>query len=100
MIAGRLAANVGWAQRRTWNPLLQRRTGRLSSMRDGAGRNMGCRSDRKARRAHVLLAPTINIQRSPLGRRGFEPFSEDPILSGSLAGFYCKGVQLKKVRRP
>jgi beta-glucosidase-like glycosyl hydrolase len=27
---------------------------------------------------HVLLAPTVNTQRSPLGGRGFESFSEDP----------------------
>jgi beta-glucosidase len=50
-----------------------------------------------AKGTHVLLAPTINIQRSPLGGRGFESFSEDPILSGTLAGFYCKGVQSKNV---
>lgn len=46
---------------------------------------------------HVLLGPTINIQRSPLGGRGFESFSEDGLLSGILAGYYCKGVQSKGV---
>lgn len=30
----------------------------------------------KAKGAHVLLGPTINIQRSPLGGRGFESYSE------------------------
>lgn len=47
----------------------------------------------KAKGAHVLLGPTINIQRAPIGGRGFESFSEDPHLSGTLAGEYCKGAQ-------
>ncbi|KAJ9639905.1 hypothetical protein H2199_006138 [Coniosporium tulheliwenetii] len=47
----------------------------------------------KAKGAHVLLGPTINIQRSPLGGRGFESYSEDPFLSGVLAGSYCKGLK-------
>ena len=51
----------------------------------------------KAKGAHVLLGPTINIQRGPLGGRGFESFSEDPVLAGTMAGHYCKGVQSKNV---
>ncbi|KAJ5633361.1 hypothetical protein N7490_009700 [Penicillium lividum] len=51
----------------------------------------------KAKGAHVLLGPTINIQRSPLGGRGFESFSEDPVLSGSLATSYCLGIQTENV---
>lgn len=51
----------------------------------------------KAKGAHVLLGPTINIQRSPLGGRGFESYSEDPWLSGVLAGEYCRGVQDKNI---
>ena len=47
----------------------------------------------KAKGAHVLLGPTMNIQRSPLGGRGFESFSADPLLSGMLGSEYCKGVQ-------
>lgn len=47
----------------------------------------------KARGAVCLLAPTINIQRSPLGGRAFESFSEDPTLSGTLAGSYVNGLQ-------
>lgn len=47
----------------------------------------------KAKGAHVLLGPTINIQRGPLGGRGFESFSEDPVLSGILATSYCLGVK-------
>ncbi|KAI7974661.1 hypothetical protein EIK77_003809 [Talaromyces pinophilus] len=51
----------------------------------------------RSKGVHVLLGPTINIQRSPLGGRGFESFSEDGLLSGILAGHYCKGVQSKGV---
>lgn len=50
-----------------------------------------------AKGSHVLLGPTINIQRTPLGGRGFDSFSEDGVLSGTLAGYYCQGVQEKGV---
>ncbi|CEJ61271.1 Putative Beta-glucosidase-related glycosidase [Penicillium brasilianum] len=50
-----------------------------------------------AKGTHVILGPTINIQRSPLGGRGFESFSEDGVLSGTLAGHMCKGMQEKGV---
>ena len=43
--------------------------------------------------AQVLLAPTVNIQRSPLGGRNFECFSEDPYLSARLAVAYITGLQ-------
>lgn len=51
----------------------------------------------KAKGAHVILGPTMNIQRSPLGGRGFESFSEDPYLSGIMGGNYCKGVKEKDI---
>ncbi|EKM56180.1 glycoside hydrolase family 3 protein [Phanerochaete carnosa HHB-10118-sp] len=47
----------------------------------------------KIKAASILLAPTCNIQRSPLGGRSFESFSEDPYLSGMIAAAYVKGVQ-------
>lgn len=46
-----------------------------------------------AKGAHVVLGPTINIQRSPLGGRGFESYSEDPFLSGTIAGSFCNGLK-------
>ncbi|KAK9476462.1 glycoside hydrolase superfamily [Lipomyces japonicus] len=56
-----------------------------------AGKVMG--EEAKAKGAHVILGPTINMQRSPLGGRGFESFSEDPILAGLSAGAVINGIQ-------
>jgi len=47
----------------------------------------------KAKNVHVILGPTLNMQRSPLGGRGFESFSEDPLLCGRIAGAYVRGMQ-------
>jgi len=41
----------------------------------------------------VLLAPTINLMRTPLGGRGFECFSEDPVLTARLSVAFVRGVQ-------
>ncbi|KAH8201959.1 hypothetical protein TruAng_003872 [Truncatella angustata] len=43
--------------------------------------------------AQVVLGPTINIHRDPRGGRNFECFSEDPLLSGQLAGAISNGLQ-------
>ena len=43
--------------------------------------------------ADVVLGPTINLHRSPLGGRHFEAFSEDPVLTSALAGAYVRGLQ-------
>ncbi|WP_062521979.1 glycoside hydrolase family 3 protein [Demequina silvatica] len=41
----------------------------------------------------VVLGPTINIHRSPLGGRHFEAFSEDPRFTADLAAAYVNGLQ-------
>ncbi len=49
----------------------------------------------EARRKHVdvLLAPTVNLQRTPYGGRHFECFSEDPLLTARIGCAYVRGVQ-------
>ncbi|KAB5554891.1 glycosyl hydrolase family 3 N terminal domain-containing protein [Coniochaeta sp. 2T2.1] len=56
-----------------------------------AGRTMGLEAIAKG--AHCILGPTINMQRSPLGGRGFESLGEDPVLAGLGAGELIKGIQ-------
>ncbi len=41
----------------------------------------------------VLLAPTVNLHRTPYGGRHFECFSEDPLLTGLIGVAYVRGLQ-------
>ena len=65
----------------TWNPATAERLGALVGQE---ALDRGCRG---------LLAPTVNLHRSPLAGRNFECYSEDPLLSGRLAAAYVRGVQ-------
>ncbi|KAJ0421832.1 putative beta-glucosidase K [Aspergillus carlsbadensis] len=65
----------------TWNAELLQSAGALLS------------HECAAKGAHIWLGPTVNIVRGPLNGRGFEGFSEDPVLSGVLAGAIIRGVQ-------
>lgn len=69
----------------TWNPELMQKAGELQA------------EEAIAKGVSVILGPTVNIQRSPLGGRGFESYSEDPYLSGTMAAATIKGIQSKGV---
>ena len=69
----------------TWNTDLVERVGQALA------------DEAKLKGAQVLLGPTVNIQRSPLGGRNFECFSEDPYLSARLAVAYITGLQREGV---
>ncbi|MEW2485494.1 glycoside hydrolase family 3 C-terminal domain-containing protein [Streptomyces sp. NPDC048411] len=65
----------------SWDPGLARRAGRVLAQE----------AHRKG--VHVLLAPTINLHRSPLGGRHFEAYSEEPLLTARIGAGYVTGVQ-------
>ncbi|WOF24713.1 glycoside hydrolase family 3 C-terminal domain-containing protein [Microbacterium betulae] len=50
-------------------------------------------SEARRKDVDVVLGPTINLHRSPLGGRHFECLSEDPELTGALAEAYVRGLQ-------
>ena len=83
--AGAVCVPCGAAMGATWDPALIERVGVL----------LGTETRRKACR--VLLAPTVNIHRSPLAGRNFECYSEDPLLSGRAAAALVRGVQSQGV---
>ncbi|MFJ3584256.1 beta-glucosidase [Streptomyces sp. NPDC090127] len=64
-----------------WDPALARRAGRLLAQ------------EARRKGVHVLLAPTVNLHRTPLGGRHFEAYSEDPYLTGVIGTGYVQGVQ-------
>jgi len=51
----------------------------------------------KIKSVQIVLGPTINIHRTPLGGRNFECFSEDALLSGELAAAYTNGLQAEGI---
>jgi beta-glucosidase len=75
----------GTALGATWDPQLV----------ESVGRALGVESRSKG--AHVLLAPTVNLHRTPIGGRNFECMSEDPVLTAHLARAYVRGVQSEGV---
>jgi beta-glucosidase len=78
-----VATPVGMALGATWNPELVEKVGNVLA------------DELEAKGAHILLAPTVNIHRTPIAGRNFECYSEDPFLSGMLASAYIKGIQDK-----
>src|SRR6185437_10126320 len=47
----------------------------------------------KSKGAQMLLAPTVNLQRTVANGRNFECYSEDPILTAELSTAYIRGLQ-------
>jgi beta-glucosidase len=62
-------------------------------------RDVGAALAREARSlgVDVVLGPGIEIKRSPLCGRNFEYYSEDPLLTGRLAGAMVQGLQSEGV---
>src|SRR5882672_77460 len=75
----------GTALGATWNPVLVERIGAAIA------------EDARTKGVHVLLGPTMNLHRSPLGGRNFECYSEDPHLSARIAVGFVRGVQSRGV---
>ncbi|MET0265076.1 MAG: glycoside hydrolase family 3 C-terminal domain-containing protein [Duganella sp.] len=65
----------------SWDPDLVQRVGRL----------VGGEAIRRS--VDLMLAPNLNMARSPLSGRGFEYFSEDPLLCGTLGAAWVQGCQ-------
>lgn len=69
----------------TWNPELVRQCGKK------VGEEMA------AFGVDVVLGPNVDIQRDPLGGRGYECYSEDPTLVGKIATAFVQGMQSEGV---
>lgn len=65
----------------SWDPAIADRLGAASAV------------EARRKGVDVVLGPTINLHRSPMGGRHFEAFSEDPVLTAELAAAYVAGVQ-------
>ena len=61
------------------------------SMAELYGRSIG--EEARFRNKNVLLAPGMNMYRTPLGGRNFEYMGEDPFLTSNIAVPYIQGVQ-------
>ncbi len=72
---------VGVAMASTWNPDLASEVGAAIAREALALDNK------------VVLAPTVNIVRTPLWGRNFETYSEDPFLAGALGAAFVDGLQ-------
>jgi len=69
----------------SWDPVRVERMGRLLA------------SEARRKGVDALLAPTVNLHRTPFGGRHFECFSEDPELTAMIGIAYVQGLQAEGV---
>jgi beta-glucosidase len=69
----------------SWDPALAEREG------------IEIGKDARAKGAHFMLGPAVNIYRAPMNGRNFEYMGEDPYLAGKIAVGYIKGMQSQGV---
>ncbi|GHJ38027.1 glycoside hydrolase family 3 C-terminal domain-containing protein [Streptomyces sp. TS71-3] len=83
-----------WDERRT-SVLLPSPTALAATWHPPLATELGALLAAEARRKGVdaVLAPTLNLHRSPLGGRHFECFSEDPLLTGAIGAALVRGLQ-------
>lgn len=69
----------------TWNPRLVEEVGRAAAQ------------EVRENNISVWLTPAMNIHRSPLCGRNFEYYSEDPVLTGTIASAMVDGIQSQAI---
>lgn len=68
-----------------WDTALMERTGRFFA------------AEARRKDVDVVLAPVLNLHRSPAGGRHFECLSEDPFLTGELGAAFVRAIQAEGV---
>ncbi|HEY0641743.1 MAG TPA: glycoside hydrolase family 3 N-terminal domain-containing protein, partial [Pseudonocardiaceae bacterium] len=83
-----------WDERDT-SLLLPSPTAVAATWDEDLARRLGAVLAAEARRkgVDVVLAPTLNLHRSPLGGRHFECYSEDPLLTARIGAAMIRGIQ-------
>ncbi len=81
--------------------LLPNATVLSSSWDEEVGESVGrlLAEEARALGVHVVLGPTVNLHRTPLGGRLFEAYSEDPLLTGRIAAACVRGIAVVRCRR-